>query len=70
MCPKALCVFYTTRRITCPWPELEEYAGSFDLATLDDQHHKHVPYGELLAPLQTTSAAQLTGKHMCSFLQL
>lgn len=28
-----------------PWPELKEFALSFDLATLDDITHHHLPYG-------------------------
>eukprot|EP00877_Chromochloris_zofingiensis_P006019 jgi/Chrzof1/1670/Cz10g16180.t1 len=35
-------------RITCPWPELRQYATSFDLEQLDDNIHKHVPYGVIL----------------------
>jgi hypothetical protein len=32
-------------RLTRAWPALLKFAASFDLAALDDQHHKHVPYG-------------------------
>ena len=31
-----------------PWPELEAFANSIDLATVDDNIHQHVPYGVLL----------------------
>lgn len=31
-------------RIDCPWPELQAYADSFELAKLDDTDHAHVPY--------------------------
>lgn len=29
-----------------PWPELQRFADSIDLASADDITHKHVPYGE------------------------
>lgn len=32
-------------RLSQPWPALEAYAHSFEMATLDDVTHKHVPYG-------------------------
>lgn len=35
-------------RLSQPWPALEAYAHSFDMATLDDVTHKHVPYAVLL----------------------
>jgi len=35
-------------RLDCPFMELEEWALSFDFATLDDITHKHVPYVALL----------------------
>lgn len=31
-------------RIDCPWPELQQYADSFDMDALDDADHAHVPY--------------------------
>ncbi|RCK58020.1 NEDD8-activating enzyme E1 regulatory subunit [Candida viswanathii] len=31
-------------RIGKPWPELQEFADSFDLDLLSDQEHSHVPY--------------------------
>ncbi|KIY97632.1 NEDD8-activating enzyme E1 regulatory subunit [Monoraphidium neglectum] len=35
-------------RLVRPWPALAAFAASFDLAALDDAHHKHVPYAVLL----------------------
>eukprot|EP00967_Tisochrysis_lutea_P016278 scaffold18341_cov20-Tisochrysis_lutea.AAC.1 len=29
-----------------PWPELQDYAMSFDLNRVDDFTHHHIPYGE------------------------
>lgn len=31
-------------RIDSPWPELQEFADSIDLDTLDDTEHAHIPY--------------------------
>jgi hypothetical protein len=31
-----------------PWPELEEYALSFDLNTLEEMEHNHVPFACIL----------------------
>ncbi|KAM9909169.1 hypothetical protein OXX59_003881 [Metschnikowia pulcherrima] len=31
-------------RIDCPWPELYQYCASFDMDSLDDTEHAHVPY--------------------------
>lgn len=31
-------------RLDCPWPELEQFALSYDLNALDDSDHEHVPY--------------------------
>lgn len=31
-------------RITNPWPELEEFCLSFDLNSLEEIKHKHIPY--------------------------
>lgn len=31
-------------RLLNPWPELEQYAESVDLAACDDMTHKHVPW--------------------------
>lgn len=33
------------RRASQPWPELKQFALSFDLSTLDDVTHSHVPFG-------------------------
>jgi len=33
------------RRLHRPWPELEAFARSFDLATVDDVTHRHIPWG-------------------------
>lgn len=32
-------------RLGQPWPALQAFAESFDLATLDDVTHRHLPYG-------------------------
>jgi hypothetical protein len=32
-------------RLARAWPGLRDFAASFNLGALDDQHHKHVPYG-------------------------
>ena len=35
-------------RVTEPWPELEQYAISFDLPTLEEAEFNHVPYACIL----------------------
>lgn len=32
-------------RLGNPWPELEKYAASIDLAGAEDVLHSHIPYG-------------------------
>ncbi|KAG2428848.1 hypothetical protein HYH02_014260 [Chlamydomonas schloesseri] len=46
-------------RLNAPWPELSAFAASFDLGTLDEVAHAHVPYVVLL--LQ--AAARWRGAH-------
>lgn len=35
-------------RVYDPWPELEEFANSWDLSKLDSKIHNHLPYAILL----------------------
>eukprot|EP00850_Spirogloea_muscicola_P000461 SM000002S05541 [mRNA] locus=s2:604120:607000:- [translate_table: standard] len=35
-------------RLHAPWPELKQYAATFDLDTSDSLIHKHIPYAVLL----------------------
>eukprot|EP00803_Ostreobium_quekettii_P003164 evm.model.scf_1431.4 EVM.evm.TU.scf_1431.4 scf_1431:28857-34969(-) len=46
-------------RLHAPWPELAEYAASFDLNSMDVVTHKHVPYAVLLLQV----AAQWKNDH-------
>jgi hypothetical protein len=50
--PRACCPLTLSQvddlRLVRPWPALAAFAASFDLAALDDAHHKHVPYGAAL----------------------
>lgn len=38
----------TACRLHAPFPELQSLALSFDLDTVDELTHKHIPFGELL----------------------
>lgn len=42
-----------------PWPALEAHALQYDLASLDDVMHKHVPYAALLIQAAHRYKAQL-----------
>ncbi|KAK9451637.1 uncharacterized protein V1518DRAFT_409128 [Limtongia smithiae] len=35
-------------RLDCPWPELRKFADGFDLETLEDIEHSHIPFVILL----------------------
>ncbi len=45
---KEASVNFRDLRVNEPWPELEEYALSFDLNTLEEMEHNHVPFACIL----------------------
>ena len=45
---KEASVNFRDLRVNEPWPELEKYATSFDLSSLEEMEHNHVPYACLL----------------------
>ena len=44
-------------RLSAPWPELQAYADSIDLATVSGHVHSHIPYGALMAMRRQLGAA-------------
>ena len=45
-------------RLHAPWPQLQQFANSLDLATADDVMHKHIPYGAYLSAWRRSIYAQ------------
>lgn len=46
--PKIAQVKFKDLRVAQPWPELEQFAASFDLEALEQMKFIHVPYAVLL----------------------
>eukprot|EP01105_Mastigella_eilhardi_P013980 TRINITY_DN3183_c1_g1_i1.p1 TRINITY_DN3183_c1_g1~~TRINITY_DN3183_c1_g1_i1.p1 ORF type:complete len:405 (+),score=120.32 TRINITY_DN3183_c1_g1_i1:608-1822(+) len=50
-------------RIFCPWPALQNYVDSFDMAHLDSAQHSHVPYIVILVKALQAWREQHGGTH-------
>jgi hypothetical protein len=60
-----------THRLHRPWQELEAFARSFDLATVDDITHRHIPWGAPPASVTSISffarKAAIVAELHCSY---